>query len=159
MLTAQEIEKVTDGYVNSGVLRQWVMKGYIEAGPRAKLSGGPRTFTHREGTKAALIAELRRCGISLEVASERAEQISRQSDRRFKKRQAGQPEDRASGIYFVLVNPHRDQVIPLTLSDSRRPFGDLVPEIDSFLVLNYVNIAMRVLKAGRKAGVEEEVSA
>ena len=147
---APEIEKVTDGYVNSAVLRQWVMKGYIKAGPRAKLSGGPRTFTHREVTKAALIAELRRCGINLEVASERAEQISRQSDRQIKKRQAGEATDPAEGIYYVLVNPKRNQVIPLTLSDAERPFGDLVPSLDSFLVLNYLKIVERVLRAGRK---------
>ena len=77
MHTAREIEKATDGYVNSAVLRQWIMKGYIQAGPRAKLPGGPRTFVMREVVKAVLIAELRRCGISMEVASDSAEQIAR----------------------------------------------------------------------------------
>ena len=144
MFTAREIEKATDGYVNSGVLRQWIMKGYIEAGPRVKLPGGPRSFSNREVTKAVLITELRRCGISLEVASNSAEQIARHNDQR-KKRQGD--EQRGSPIYFVLVDPQRNLVSPITLSDSTLPFGELVPEVDSVLVLNYGNIRRRVLDA------------
>ena len=140
MHTAREIEKATDGYVNSGVLRQWIMKGYIEAGPRAKLPGGPRTFANREVTKAVLIAELRRCGISMEVASDSAEQIARHDDRSEKKA--------LSGIYFVLVDPQRNRVTPITLSDSNLPFGEIVPEVDSVLVLNYMNFRERALRAG-----------
>ena len=152
MLTAPEIEKASLGYVNSGVLRQWIVKGYIEAGPKAKRAGGPRTFTHREGVKAALIAEFRRCGISLETAASAAELISQTADERFKRHQAGDPTDPAEGIYYILINVQRDEVIPITLRDARRPFGDLVPALDSFMVLNYLKIWKRVAQAN----VEEE---
>ncbi len=144
MYTAREIEKATDGYVNSGVLRQWIMKGYIEAGPRAKLPGGPRTFVMREVVKAVLIAELRRCGISMEVASNSAEQIARHDDQ-SEKRQADEPG--GSPIFFVLVDPQRNRVTPITLSDSDLPFGELMREADSVLVLNYMNIRERALRA------------
>jgi hypothetical protein len=143
VFTAREIEKATDGYVNSGVLRQWIMKGYIEAGPRAKLPGGPRTFVIREVVKAVLIAELRRCGISLEVASNSAEQIARHDDQHMK-RKADEPG--GSHIHFVLVDPQRNRVSPITLSESSLPFVSLVSG-DSVLVLNYVNIHERALRA------------
>ena len=143
MYTAREIEKATDGYVNSGVLRQYIMKGYIEAGPRAKLPGGPRTFEIREVVKAVLIAELRRCGISLEVASNSAEQIARHDDQR-KKRRADEPG--GNHIQFVLVDPQRNRVSPITLNDADLPFGDLVSG-DSVVVLNYVNFCERALRA------------
>ena len=139
MHTAREIEKATDGYVNSGVLRQWVMKGYIKAGPRAKLPGGPRTFEMREVVKAVLIAELRRCGISMEVASDSAEQIACHDDRSEK--------PRGGHIQFVLVDPQRNRVTPITLNESDLPFGDLVSG-DSVVVLNYVNFCERALRAG-----------
>ncbi len=135
MFTAREIEKATDGYVNSGVLRQWIMKGYIEAGPRVKLPGGPRSFSMREVVKAILIAELRRSGLSLEGAGNSAEQIARHDDQR------------GSPIYWVLVDPQRNRVTPITLSDSDLPFGELVPSADSVLVLNYMNIRQRALRA------------
>ena len=144
MHTAREIEKATDGYVNSGVLRQWFMKGYIEAGPRAKLPGGPRTFSIREVTKAVLIAELRRCGISLEAASDSAEQIARHDDQR-KRRKADEPG--GNHIQFVLVDPQRNRVSSITLNDADLPFGNLVSG-DSVLVLNYVSICERALRAG-----------
>ena len=135
MFTAREIEKATDGYVNSGVLRQWIMKGYIEAGPRVKLLGGPRTFSSREVVKAVLIAELRRSGLSLEGAANSAEQIARHDDQR------------GHSIYWVLVDPQRNRVTPITLSHSDLPFGEVLPEADSVLVLNYMNIQHRALKA------------
>ena len=143
MFTAREIEKATDGYVNSGVLRQWIMKGYIEAGPRAKLPGGPRTFEMREVVKAVLMAELRRCGISLEAASNSAEQIARHDDQ-HNKRKADEP--RGNYIQFVLVDPQRNRVSPITLNDADLPFGNLVSG-DSVLVLNYVSILERALRA------------
>ena len=135
MFTAREIEKATDGYVNSGVLRQWIMKGYIKAGPRVKLPGGPRSFSMREVVKAILIAELRRSGLSLEGAGNSAEQIARHDDQR------------GSPIYWVLVDPQRNRVTPITLSDGDLPFGELVPSADSVLVLNYMNICERALRA------------
>ncbi len=135
MFTAVEIEKATDGYVNSGVLRQWIMKGYIKAGPRVKLPGGPRSFSMREVVKAILIAELRRSGLSLEGAGNSAEQIARHDDQR------------GSPIYWVLVDPQRNRVTPITLSDGDLPFGELVPSADSVLVLNYMNIKERALRA------------
>ncbi len=144
MFTAREIEKATDGYVNSGVLRQWVMKGYIAAGPRAKLPGGPRTFVMREVVKAVLIAELRLCGISMEVASNSAEQIARHDDQTGKRKS---DEPGGSHIHFVLVDPQRNRVSPITLNESDLPFGDLVSG-DSVVVLNYVNFCERALRAG-----------
>ena len=135
MFTATEIEKATDGYVNSGVLRQWIMKGHIKAGPRVKLPGGPRSFSMREVVKAILIAELRRSGLSLECAGNSAEQIARHDDQR------------GSPIYWVLVDPQRNRVSPITLSDGDLPFGELVPSADSVLVLNYMNVCERALRA------------
>ena len=70
-----EVERATLGYVNSGVLRQWIVKGYIQAGPKAKLSGGPRTFSYREVVKVSLMAELRQTGIWLATAAVLAELI------------------------------------------------------------------------------------
>ena len=135
MFTAREIEKATGGYVNSGVLRQWIMKGYIKAGPRVKLPGGPRSFSSREVIKAMLIAELRRSGFSLEGAGKSAEQIARHDDQR------------GDSIYWVLVDPQRNRVTPITLSDGDLPFGQLVLTADSILVLNYMNIKVRALRA------------
>ena len=89
----------------------------------------------REVVKAILIAELRRSGLSLEGAGNSAEQIARHDDQR------------GSPIYWVLVDPQRNRVTPITLSHSDLPFGEVLPEADSVLVLNYMNICERALRA------------
>ena len=163
MYTAREIEKATNGYVNSGVLRQWIVKGYIKAGPRVKLPGGPRSFSHREVIKAALIADLRRCGINLDYAADVAEQIASKDDRAEDHLLASGISDVPEGekdfsqfigdeamegiIYYVLVDPRRNRVTSISFSESELPFAYLLRDADGLLILNYEKIRERVRRA------------
>ena len=64
--TGEDIKRVTGGYVNSGLLRMWISEGRLTPGPRAKSGrGGPRTFDTLTIFKVALMAELRKHGVSL----------------------------------------------------------------------------------------------
>ena len=71
--TGKDIAKATGGYVNSGVLRMWVSEGRLTAGGRASSRGGPRTFSLPTVTKAVVMAELRKCGVSLGEAEKVAD--------------------------------------------------------------------------------------
>ena len=143
-----EIERATLGYVNSGVLRQWIVKGYIQAGPKAKLPGGPRTFSYREVVKASLMAELRQMGICLDTAAAVAELIIRTVDEWDKSHQGNEC------VQFVLINQQCDQVTLLGSPDiSLFRLVDVAFNLGLVvLVLMYANIIERVFCNGYGVG-------
>ncbi len=73
--TGKDITRATNGYVNSGVLRMWVSEGRLTAGGRASRRGGPRTFSRPTVYKAVVMAELRKCGVTLDQAEKVAGKI------------------------------------------------------------------------------------
>jgi hypothetical protein len=82
-LTGKDIEVLTGGYVNSGVLRSWVSDRLVVTGDRARERGGPRTFSLEEAVKVAVMAELRKCGVPLDQAQKWGSEIAAEQHLQF----------------------------------------------------------------------------
>lgn len=63
---ARHIEAVTDGYVNSGVLRSWVGEGMLPFAGEGRGRGAARRYPLKAVYAAAMMATLRRLGVPLE---------------------------------------------------------------------------------------------
>ncbi len=82
-LTGKDIEVLSGGYVNSGVLRSWVSEGRVVTGERARGRGGPRTFSLEESVKVTVMAELRKCGVPLDQAQKWGSEIAAEHHLQF----------------------------------------------------------------------------
>ena len=134
--TGEDIDRVTGGRVNSGVLRMWISEGRLKAGARAKnIRGGPRTFNWPTVLKAALMGELRNHGLSLPASDEGAVLVSRV----FELAETGKVELEVAAkmpVYFV-IKPDSGAFfqIPVTemdqsLHDLMTQYGPIVAIID-----------------------------
>ncbi|MHC4180150.1 MAG: hypothetical protein ACYSWU_21815 [Planctomycetota bacterium] len=101
--TGEDIDRVTGGYVNSGVLRMWVSEGWLTPGARAKsIRGGPRTFDRKTIFKAVFMAEMRKCGVSLSTCGKWADDLVK----------AALAKRRDTPVYYV-IKPDSDTVFPI----------------------------------------------
>ena len=143
--TGADIERVTGGYVNSGVLRMWISEGRLTAGPRAKsIRGGPRTFEVKTILKAALMAELRKCGLSLPTAQQEAENFL-ETVRTLKGR--SDKGWQSVPLYFG-INPGTDSVIRIPANRAGESFDGLMAEFGpTLLVVDVASIVESVKKA------------
>ena len=127
--TGEDIDRVTGGRVNSGVLRMWISEGLLAAGPRAKnIRGGPRTFDLPTVLKAALMAELRMHGLSLSASEEGADLVSQV----FEVAETGnlellEEEAAKIPVYFV-IKPDSGAVFQIPVTEMDRSLHDLMTE-------------------------------
>ena len=148
--TGDDIDRVTGGYVNSGVLRMWVSEGRLTRGPRAKSRGGPRTFDSSTVIKAALMAELRKCGLSLLTAQYGAEYFLKTARTRRERSDKGWRQ--TLPMYFA-IKPGADYVIPIHVHRADKSLDWLMKEFGpTLLVVDVLNIVQSVQKA---LGTEE----
>ena len=145
--TGEDIDRVTGGYVNSGVLRMWVSEGRLTPGPRAKsIRGGPRTFNKITVFKAALMAELRKHGLRLPACQDWAEHFI-ENLKTFGG--GGKDEDALRVPFFYVIKPDSGTVVPITGSDWEAPlneimfkYGPSVLVIDILGFLKFVSAAL-----------------
>ena len=143
--TGDDIDRVTGGYVNSGVLRMWVSEGRLTRGPRAKSRGGPRTFDSSTVIKAALMAELRKCGLSLLTAQHGAEYFLKTARTRWE--QSDKVWQQTLPIYFA-IKPGADYVIPIHGHRADKSLDWLMQAFGpTLLVVDVLNIVQSVQKA------------
>ena len=144
--TGADIERVTGGYVNSGVLRMWVSEGRVTAGPRAKsIRGGPRTFDGKTILKAALMAEFRKGGLSLLTAQQEAENFL-ETVRTLKGR-SDKGWRQSLPMYFG-IKPGTDSVIQIPANRAGKSLDGLMAEFGpTLLVVDVVTIVESVEKA------------
>ena len=143
--TGYDIDRVTGGYVNSGVLRMWISERRLTPGPRAKSRGGPRTFDRETIFKAAFMAELRKCGLGLETAQRGAEYFL-ETVRTLKG-----PSDKGwwetVPMYFA-IKPGTDSVISIPADRAGKNLHGLMKEFGpTLLVVDVFSIVESVAKA------------
>lgn len=120
---AEDIEKATDGYVNSGVLRMWTSQGLIKAGHKAKLPGGPRTFNIYAVMKAALMAKLRTCGLSLDTAEYWAQYFYDEMHKEPGYRTREKLQDQ---VMYYGIKPETGKVYPIPLKEIEKTAFELL---------------------------------
>ena len=145
--TGEDIDRVTGGRVNSGVLRMWISEGLLAAGPRAKnIRGGPRTFDLPTVLKAALMAELRKHGLSLAASEEGADLVSKD----FEAAGTGELklEDYAKFPVFFVIRPDSDAVFQIPATEMDRPMHDVMSEYGpTVAIIDAVSFLMSVYLA------------
>lgn len=148
--TGKDIERATDGYVNSGVLRKWVSEGRLTAGGRAHARGGPRTFSRPTLTKAVLMAELRKCGVALD----RAEKLAAKFLRTMKKIQRHHSKSEQKKLdaalldipFYFAVNPRTGEATAITAHIGRDLFRTVMaPFAPSVTIIYAFDIVTAVL--------------
>jgi hypothetical protein len=147
--TGADIERVTGGYVNSGLLRMWISEGRLTPGPRAKsIRGGPRTFDSRAVLKAALMAELRKHGVSLtacQLCADYFEAAVASMDTATKGDSPGVP-------FYYVIRPESGEAFPLPANARNRPLHEIIGEhgptvliLDIFEFMDSVGVALNDL--------------
>ena len=146
----KDIARITDGYVNSGVLRSWVSEGRVAAGGRSGGRGGPRTFSWPTVVKVAVMAELRKCGVPLDQAEEWAVEFFAGVDW-FRK-----PSERDSDAsrllkahFYYAIKPKTGTVVPIIAREAANTFGEVMARFGSSItiinMLEIVNAASAAL--------------
>ena len=137
----KDIERATNGYVNSGVLRSWLSEGRLTAGGRkSDCRGGPRTFNWQSVLKVAVMAELRKCGVALDKADAWASL--------FVMMLATAVLDLADPAelhtidvgaldipFYYAVNPESGEVTPISGDEAAKKFDDVVAGFGSSVVI------------------------
>ncbi len=166
--TGKDIERASDGYVNSGVLRMWVSEGRLKAGGRAKGRGGPRTFSRPTVTKAVMMAELRKCGASLDQAEKMANKFLAMMKKIHSFHMASDDKGLDAAIidlplYFA-IKPRTGVVTPITrdngakfFRDVMEPFGASVSFINVFEVMAAVDKGLGLDPGSQTIDVYDDV--
>jgi len=156
---AEDIENATDGYVNSGVLRMWTSQGLIKAGRKAKLPGGPRTFNISAVMKAALMAKLRTCGLSLDTAEYWAQYFYDEMHMEPGYRTREQLQDQ---VMYYGIKPETGKVYPILLKEIEKSayglmetYGPLVIILDIVETVHYAKIAAEQSRTDRERACRE----
>ena len=160
--TGEDINRVTGGYVKPGLLRMWISDGRLTPGPRAKsIRGGPRTFDKKTVFKVALMAQLRKHGVSLADCQDWAENFLDH----FTTITSGMDEDADQDPtsdalsplqrealrlpFYYVIKPDSGTVVPVTAPDWDAPmnevlwkYGPSVLVIDIFGFLKLVSVAL-----------------
>jgi hypothetical protein len=142
-LTGKDIEVLSGGYVNSGVLRSWVSEGRVVTGERARGRGGPRTFSLEESVKVTVMAELRKCGVPLDQAQKWGSEIAAEHHRQFEIDKPGDLEGDREWLLtqpvFYAITPSTGDVIPIMPDEAVE--NSLGKIIDRFGVsVTFINI-------------------
>ena len=159
--TGEDINRVTGGYVNPGLLRMWISEGRVKPGPRSKnIRGGPRTFDKITVIKAALMAELRKHGVTLPACQEWAEKfiqnLSTMTD--------GTVEDALNKVPLLyVIKPDSGTVFPITASQWEEPLNNIMfeygPSVLIIDILAFVTSTSEALDASGLADDLEETDA
>ena len=124
--TGEDIDRVTGGRVNSGVLRMWVSEGLLTAGPRAKnIRGGPRTFNSMTVLKAGIMAELRKHGVGLGFAEQGALEfcnVSRALER-------GEDVEAGDAPLYYVIKPAEGTLTVIPARSADQSFGSVMDQI------------------------------
>ena len=172
--TGEDIERVTDGYVNSGVLRMWVSQGWLKAGGRAKsIRGGPRTFARLTVFKAALMAKLRKHGASMATSQDYAEffvknlmaakKLTATAKDQTAEERATVLEDIAKTPFYFVIKPDSGTVFSIPVIERDKPLYKIIdmhgPIILVIDIIEFMRSVMAVLDAGESVDVPEEGAA
>ena len=164
--TGEDIDRVTGGYVNSGVLRMWVSEGWLTPGARAKsIRGGPRTFHRETVMKAVLMAELRKHGVSLPACDEWANYFAKHF-------WAAAPPAKIEFKTFIefktipvcyVIKPNSGTVFPISGNDALQSLTNALDRYGpTFLIVDIIGLlrsAMEILDAGGPDDESEEPEA
>ena len=137
--TGADITRATNGYLKPGLLRMWISDGRLTPGPRAKsIRGGPRTFDKKTVFKAALMAELRKHGVSVRACQDWAEHFldpfititsgtdeDADQDRTSDALSPLQRQALRAPFYYV-IKPDSGMVVPVTAGDWEAPMNEVL---------------------------------
>jgi len=165
----KDIEEITGGYVNSGVLRSWVSEGRVKADGRARARGGARTFGLHTTAKVALMAELRKSGVSLDLSQHWAEEFWIAHNKSSEVLTTGDIHRHRVYMkkrpYFYAIEPQTRRVSAITYDEAnQRSFRDVVKDFGfSVTIIDLVGLLMsieeRSIEMERRAAEKPEKAA